>query len=762
MSIRRDLFYYVASGATLGVALLGSASPCLAQSMANTQPGGATLSTADHANNPDNDSSAGALELQEIVVTASKREQSLTKTPIAMSALTQQQLTNAGVDNVSDLTPAVPNVQIEQFAFTGAIYVAIRGIISKDWTETGDSDVGMYIDGVAIPRSFGLGSAFYDLSRVEVLRGPQGTLYGKDSTAGNINIITAAPEQQFAAEVDYGYGNYGDVSSHAMVNVPINDTLAVRVSGVFHRNDGYFNTDGTTTRNYGATDEYGGRLSALWQPVDGFKWRLTLEDIVSHDTEPLAIATGAHGRPVDGLPIYNRPVASYPEPKQDMTNFMVRSRMDWQISNQLTWSYIAGYQAPDQSFATDIPVSNALFAIPGESASYGVSHNRNQYHEINLSYDNSWIKNIFGANYTSERTESVYNNQVLLDSFNEVVAVPNARDSNWGVFDQATVNVSNGFRLTAGARYSSDSKNVDGSVTGICPVHYFYSGLYPAGGALPGTCKINPEPATGRWSAVTWKAGAEYDITEKVMSYLSVSTGYKAGGINGGAPEPSLLTFRPEHNTNYEAGIKGRYLDGKATLSADFFYEDYKDIDVDQWVGTTNGGITFITQNAARAAIWGPELDGSLKITSTDRIDAFLNYLHATYQSYQNRDPLTDVLYNLDGKTLPNAPQVSARFQYTHDFLLPNQATLTPMAAVYWQSVSYLREFNLPDDKVPAYSKTSLRLTYAGESSRWQVQAYVDNLEDKAVRTGVENLIGAYNSWYAPPRTFGLKGTFHY
>src|ERR1700678_4305600 len=123
-------------------------------------------------------------EIQEITVTAEKSATPLSKTPLAVSAITQEQLTNAGVQSVSDLSVVTPNVQIETFAFTGALYVAIRGIVSKDWTETGDSDVGMYIDGVATPRAYGLDSAFYDLERVEILRGPQGPLYGKDSTAG--------------------------------------------------------------------------------------------------------------------------------------------------------------------------------------------------------------------------------------------------------------------------------------------------------------------------------------------------------------------------------------------------------------------------------------------------------------------------------------------------------------------------------------------------------------------------------------------------
>jgi iron complex outermembrane recepter protein len=705
------------------------------------------------------ESGGSSAEIQEVVVTAEKTATPLSKTPIAVSAISQEQLTNAGVLSPSDLAVATPNVQIEAFPYTGALYVAIRGIVSKDWTETGDSDVGMYIDGVATPRAYGLDGAFYDLDRVEILRGPQGTLYGKDATAGNMNIITATPTQKFAAAADAGYGNYNDVSAHGMVNIPLTDTLAIRGSVVFHKNEGYFDTQGTTIRNYGLDHEYGGRISALWTPSDSFTWKVSVDDFISHNTEWLAIATGADGQPIGGGSIYNRPTFSTPEPTQDINNLMARSRMEWQMSKAWALTYVAGVQTVDQTFATQLPVTNELFANPGptgEMDSHGTNQNKNQYHELNLKYDDGRIRNLSGLNYYTESTYSIYNNAIIPDDFNEVIVEPNAKDSGWGVFDQATYNLRDDLRLTAGIRESKDYKNVNAKYFAICPVDYFY-----AGGALSSTCTAGPWNGKGSWSAFTWKVGVDYDVTDKVMAYATVSTGYKAGGINQTAPGPDQQ-FQPEHNTNYEAGLKGRYLDGKATLNADFFYESYKDIDVNFWVFDSSGG-TFLTENAARAAIYGPELEGSLLITSADRIDAFANYLHATYTDYQNaKDPLTSIYYNLSGSSLPNAPKGSGRLQYSHEFKLPDGATVTPMAAVYYQTVSYLREFNLADDRVPAYSKTSLRLTYASASDQWEVQGYVDNLENKAVRVGVENLIGAYDSWYAPPRTFGVTVKYKY
>jgi iron complex outermembrane receptor protein len=247
------------------------------------------------------------------------------------------------------------------------------------------------------------------------------------------------------------------------------------------------------------------------------------------------------------------------------------------------------------------------------------------------------------------------------------------------------------------------------------------------------------------------------------LSYVTVSTGFKAGGFNDLTnPGPVLAnyyTYAPEYVTNYELGLKSRFLDNSATLNVALFYEDYTSIQESQ-----NIQESVITTNAASAGIYGAEVEGSWKVTDEDRVDAFVNILHATFTNYLNaiNGQTTQIVPSLDGNDLPDAPEFSLRLQYGHDFELPNGGLLVPSAAIYWQSKSYLREFNLPIDLVPAYTKTTLRLTYQDPTGHWEGDAYVDNIENNVIRVGEETVVGNYLSFYGTPRTFGARISYHY
>ena len=206
-------------------------------------------------------------QLEEIVVTAQKRAETVNNTPLAVTALGMTQLQDAGVNMVSDLTSAVPNLQIHTVGVTDFVGITIRGVSNLTYYSEGNPAVSTYIDGIYVDPPVGFSNNLHDLERVEVLRGPQGTLYGRNATGGNLNIITANPKPAFDASFDASFGNFNDVMTHAMVNVPVSDTLAVRAAFMGHRDDGYFSTNGTTDQNYGASEDVGLRLTGLWTPT---------------------------------------------------------------------------------------------------------------------------------------------------------------------------------------------------------------------------------------------------------------------------------------------------------------------------------------------------------------------------------------------------------------------------------------------------------------------------------------------------------------
>jgi iron complex outermembrane receptor protein len=239
-----------------------------------------------------------------------------------------------------------------------------------------------------------------------------------------------------------------------------------------------------------------------------------------------------------------------------------------------------------------------------------------------------------------------------------------------------------------------------------------------------------------------------------------VSTGFKAGGTNaGGGVTAANATFKPEKDINYELGVKSRLFDHRLSLNAAVFYTSYTDIQVTQIVDQTS-----VTTNAAAARIYGVELEAQMLLTPVDHLSGFANYLHATYTNYLDAvNSLTGAIVpSLDGNYLQDSPQYSLRAQYGHDFVLANGAMLTPMAAVYWQSFNYLSPFDQTVDRVAAYSKTDLNLTYMDPTRHWSVVAYVFNLEDRAVRTNEISAFGEVFSDYAPPRTFGVRGSYKY
>jgi iron complex outermembrane recepter protein len=694
--------------------------------------------------------------LEEIVVTASKVAESLIKAPIAVTVLTPKDLQDAGVVSIADLTSTAPDLQVRNVGSANAIQITIRGITNTDFNQSGNPAIATYVDGIYVGHTEGLTGAIYDIAQVEVLRGPQGTLYGRNSTGGNLNISTANPENKFDAYTDLSFGNYGDLLTHGMINIPVTDDLAIRAAFVTHRSDGFYNTEGTTARNYGAADDYGGRLTALWTP-GSFSWRLSVDDFVGNGTPGLEIVTGTNGKPVDGLPVYDRPVPGFPEPIQNTSNLYIRSRMNYAFNDVLSVSYLAGYA--DLHETIQDTVSNGAFAI------YRPRQNQNYWNEVDVDFNFARFHNIAGAsdfhmlnrNFDMQNYDAIGITEGVAERENHV------RTSAWGIFDQGTFDITDTLRLVGGVRYSSEDQNNDGEIDGVCPAA-LYAGVplnqIPRTFKGPGCAILPVFPSSGTWSDITWKGGLEYDVASQTSSYFTVSTGFKAGGTNaGGGVTAANATFKPEKDINYELGLKSRLLDHRLSLNAAIFYTTYTDIQVTQIVNQTS-----VTTNAAAARIYGVELEAQMLLTPQDHLSGFANYLHATYTNYTDAvNSLTGAIVpSLDGNYLQDSPQYSLRAQYAHDFVLPNGTMLTPMAAVYWQSFNYLSPFNQAVDRVAAYSKTDLNLTYTDPSRHWSVVAYVDNLEDHAVRTNEISAFGEVFSDYAPPRTFGVRGSYKY
>lgn len=700
-----------------------------------------------HATIADQPSASTSAQLQEVTITAEKVKEPLIRAPLAVTAISQAQLRAAGVVTVADLPTVAPGVQVNSYPLLNTIQMAIRGISTRgQGSDPLNSAVAVYVDGVYSPYTDGLQGAMFDLSQVEVLRGPQGILYGVNAPAGAIDIITATPTQRFGAAYDISYGNYGDLESHGMLNVPVTDTLAVRGAYLYSRGDGYYNTEGTTARNLGASDNRGGRLSALWNPTTNFNWRLEVDNYVTHGTQLEGFETAPNGKPTGNVSLFGGPVPSTPEPADNIDNSAVRSHMNWQINKSLSASYIAGYQISDYNFATQFEASPNPFISP-----FGYQNSHSTYQEVDITLDTHRWRNVSGFTYSHGSYDALVDDPVY--PFNANIAVSQSESTkSWGVFDQATFRATDHLRLIGGLRYSSDWKSY-AETDYLCAIDILLTkGGNSAQCGLDGYA-FNDSTT---WTHVDWKAAVVYDLSGGGAAYLSATTGYMEGGFNNA--DPNLPVYKPEDVINYEFGYKNHLFHDHASLKVALFYDNYKNIQVTQQT------LFPFTANAAAARIYGAEIEGSWKLTSHDRLDAFFTPLRATYTNYTNgyNGQTGTYVPSLNGNHLPDAPDYSGRVQYEHVFEVSNGGLLTPSAAVYWQSASYLREFDLPIDRVPSYTKTNLSLTYEDPTGHWRVAAFVHNLENNMVRDGYQTILGRYDSYYGEPRTYGARISYDY
>ena len=688
---------------------------------------------------------------------------------MAVTAVTQARLQESGVVGLQDLNAVVPSLQVRSTGTIGAITFSIRGVSNADLFEFANPPVVTYVDGVPIGRPEALGSIILDIARIEVLRGPQGTLYGRNSTGGNVNILTAKPAQKFDASAEASYGNFNEVQAKAMLNVPLSSTLAIRAAVGLRKNNGLFDTAGTTVRNYGAADELAGRISALWEPSNAFQWHLVLEGYSTKGTPSLAILTDAKGAPVDGKRPYDpRPVDTLQEPAINGRTLSVRSRMDWKVSDEVNLSYVAGYQDVDLRPQTLLGFIPYYRDTPVQTTS----------HEINVSFDGGRFHNILGASYFHQVYGS--NAAAALPTLNLLAFVTSKiTTKSWGVFNQSTFDLTDNLRLIGGIRYTSDDVRITDAYQTFCAYSAFPTPQFPLRSllkrqlqlpSLSATCASNGSVFGGlnaggrKSSSVTWRAGLSYDFSDTASGYATVSTGFKAAGINlGGGLSLASRQYEPEDVINYELGFKARMFDRRLSLNTALYYMNYTNIQVTQLLDLGGGNFANLTQNAAGAKNYGAEIEWDFAVTDRAKFSGFFNYIHATYSRYTNAiDDQNNATYNATGNFLPYAPEFSAQVRYEHQIPLQNGGSITPKAAVYWQSRSFLRPVNLPIDRVPAYTKTDLTLSYNDPTGRFTLDGFVHNLENRTVRNGGFVFIGAYSSSFDLPRTYGARLSYKF
>jgi iron complex outermembrane receptor protein len=696
----------------------------------------------------------------DIVVTASRFSSLASKTPVSLTAVSGDSLRTANVTNPLRLTEIVPSLNIVR---NDGLQVTLRGVSSADRTERGDPSVPILLDGVYIARRQFTEVSFFDVSRVEVLRGPQGTLYGRNTTGGVVNIITNKPENLFAAGGNLTYGNYDTLQADAFVNVPLSEKIAIRASATFDKRDTYQirafsspfsggafkkNIAGRMQMRFEATDDLNILLRADYAQLKGNpNEEVSMDNFFSSVrplSEPNAFESLVYASSSD-----LRRTTYAPFNWQGRSNnkfYGFEAEVNWSVGDLLDITYVPSHRVFDTNINRDM---NFTGTPTGNVARLDFGHGTQDSHELRIATSGSGpLKAQVGGNYFREKSDF---NLCLLNlsapylCFARTPTIQTA----YGIFGQATYSLTDELRVTAGARYSHDMKKLIGGGTRLQqgPVYD------------PAVDQEYPSRAGRSWSKVTWRAGLDYDLSNLTLLYGTISTGYKAGsfndGIDGQTPDEQLY-YRPETLTSYEIGFKTRTGDGALRVQGSLFYYDYRDLQL-TYAGIFNGVVAGITTNAGKARVKGVELEGVLTPSPRNRVDFNVSLLDAEYVEYfpsgAGNTP------SLKGFALDRSPKVAISAGYTYTLPLANEGNL--QASVRTKLTS---SYNLliPTEPVtfytqPTTTKTDATLTYNAPGDRYFVQGFISNIEDMVTVSSVNTF---HTSTYSEPRTYGVRVGF--
>jgi iron complex outermembrane receptor protein len=714
----------------------------------------------------------GATQLEEIVVTAEKREEDLEKTSVAVTAITSDNLQALGVTSAMDLTQVVPNLTVSQYG-NGA-NVAIRGIVSQNQTVAGDPAVAYSVDGVDLVRNHSALEGMYDIDRVEVLRGPQGTLYGRNATAGSIGVITNKPDlTQMSSSASVGFGNYAAFSGTGVFNMPISSTFGLRVAIDQERHAGYTDTT-PNDRPFNDEDFLGARVHLLWKPSDNFSALFTYD--VSHSGgagqggnssgAPLGLYAASIGATPYRYPTMPGPT-SLEEPVESGT-----LTLNWSLP-LFDITYVGNDRADDFLQQASQSIYGPLSSYCKDTSSLNCFHplinssnDRQISHELRFSKNTDQLKWVLGLYYLREQdhyTQGYEPNNSGNGTQWRLIDTPDYIEGSKAAFGQATWSLTDRFRLVGGLRYTEDSKEL-AMFTFIGPVGSIHN-LQCVGCNQTGFSN-----GDSTWTKLTWRGGAEFDVSANSLLFTSVATGYKAGGFNN-AVAPFNYPYGPENLTNYELGWKNQLFDNRMQINVDAYWMDYRDYQASAGVVLPNGQQSLFTVNAGKARIEGIEFESMFLLTPYDRLGVNGTLLDAKFTQFYlvNGDGYSPGAsfrpYDLSGNELPYAPHVTARLSYEHTFPLGDAGSLVARVDSGYTSHQWMDYHNFTVVAQDAYTRTGLSLTWE-RSKHFSTQLYVRNLEDKAVIAGAQADQLAPNrdfndfgkeALYMPPRTFGIK-----
>ena len=773
-----------------------------------------TLATAQ-------EESADAVQLgilEEVLVTATRRVSDLQTTPVAVTALSGEELGNLFAHDISDIALVTPNFSAAQITGFNAAGFAIRGAAQTDILVYWEPPVGVLVDDFVIPHMQTQLLEPYDIESIEVLRGPQGTLFGKNTTAGVVNVRTKRPEMnEFHADASVRVANFGRVEPRFALNIPlVDDKLAFRVAAMSQNSDGYYRNgkvspgqqNPPSNERIGGDDVISARAKLLWQPTNNLSILLQYEYLKDRsDTPPSVNTTDPNapqawnfigfpgitgGEPLDQAGVSFRDFISGPG-SETTGLFMTRGHqidvdgfymnIDWEFGNFILTS-VTGKR--DQDSILPSTYTGETFASLFDASRDDIRETFQQEFRL-ASYFEGSFNFVAGIFYQDDETSfNVLQYLGLLDLFG--IGVPGVLDNDnpliisnnqdmdsTGYFFDATFDFSDTWSFAAGIRFTKEEKSffsrpgtpivLYGKSPGDYPFDPNITSEFPCNDVT--TCQTDKTD----WSEPSWRLMVSNQFNEDLFGYASYAHGFKSGGYSdqagSGLNVPLDRTrYEPEESDSLEFGLKADLMGGRGRLNTAVFYVEYKDM---QRAAIAQQGAfqETVVFNAAKVPAWGIELEGSFLLTDDLVLRANLGFLDAKYDEFLldlDLDGTPD--QDLSGRPVTRAPDLTAGADLTWQGTLNNGSGLRAMLGVYYEDKStfyYAADGEEFDTFLESHTLLNANITWTASSGLWYASIFGKNLTDERYKNASQYVGGLWTfSTYAPPRTYGVELGINY
>jgi iron complex outermembrane receptor protein len=655
--------------------------------------------------------------LEEVVVTAQKREQNLQDVPIAISAVTEEMIIQTGVHTITDVIPMVPGLTGSDYGLATNTW-AIRGISSNDWSIGSEPAVGVFFDDAYVGRNIFATGVFFDLNRIEVVKGPQGTLFGRNSAAGAISLVSNKPTDETELELGVALGDEGQQRYDVIGNLAVSDTFALRLSYQHNEWEGMWEEVNTGDDAYQESDTV--RLTALWNPREDLEVVLR-GNYTDADTNYTSAINYALNTADPGEEYPDKYAVTTPNYEEN-EDYGFGMRLTWDINDELTLVSITDVRHGENDYTEDVDGTaddaavDALFGgITGGitiPASFG-GDSDTIYQEFRLSGGSQTLNWFAGVSFYNEDLDMDKYHVDYVDTVFGLGALGSTRIENdsdndsYGVYGDVTWNVSDKLALIGGLRWTYDEKDW---CTNTLQDDFGDAG-FPTDGKL---CTDED------WDETTFRVVGQYNLSDDIMLFASVAEGYKGGGFNNSAADTngdfvgdSIVDFDPETSMAYEVGLKSTALDGRLQLNGSVFYTDYEDFQIQ----TTTLEYGLQIANGGDAETLG--LEAELNYSPMEGLVFMANYAYLDAE-------LTSGVY--DGNDMAYAPgnTFSLGANFNHQFLSGSLNWF----AVYSYSDDFYHEAN-NDNQEDSYGLLNARIAYTPTEGNWEFAIAGDNLTDE-------------------------------